>query len=75
MRPRVFPAEDASFHANGDLFFYIASMRPRVFPAEDQHQDGAAVRAEGVASMRPRVFPAEDYYHACPDPMIDRLLQ
>ena len=34
MRPRVFPAEDATDVAHEFVLIY-ASMRPRVFPAED----------------------------------------
>ena len=44
MRPRVFPAEDASaaFDATGGDV--DASMRPRVFPAEDGGLPGAQGR-------------------------------
>ena len=35
MRPRVFPAEDATNTRNGNPTI-SASMRPRVFPAEDE---------------------------------------
>ena len=37
MRPRVFPAEDASLEIAG-YAVAAASMRPRVFPAEDLHE-------------------------------------
>ena len=58
MRPRVFPAEDASVY-EGAGPGHRASMRPRVFPAEDG-SGSAGVAALALASMRPRVFPAED---------------
>ena len=64
MRPRVFPAEDASGHPDEAPGGRGASMRPRVFPAEDgQHRRHPQLQAR--ASMRPRVFPAEDLGARC----------
>ena len=59
MRPRVFPAEDASFTRT---FFetFDASMRPRVFPAEDSSRlrliapsDAGFNEAAGIPRGRP----------------------
>ena len=65
MRPRVFPAEDASAVGRGRRLLPPrdpngASMRPRVFPAEDIKEASNFGFKLWAASMRPRVFPAED---------------